>query len=167
MATTRDRRAVARRAPGRLSFSWLGLVGFVLVLVLLAVALVQARQFALLRQAVQMGDDYVVPLVFQAEIEQLRLHEQWRRAADERVPLDTETLRLRYEIWVSRVELLDGQNTQRLIEGQDDHQQTLQQVRDFIAAADKALGPAPTAALDRDFVTALAPQLEALTAPMH
>ena len=79
-----------------------------LVLVLLAVALVQARQFTLLRQAVQPGDDYVVLMVYQAEIEQLRLRDQWQRAADDRLPLDEDALRLRYEIWVSRVELLRG-----------------------------------------------------------
>ena len=167
MATAEDRRALGGPPRGWLRFSWLGLVGFVLVLVLLAVALVQARQFALLRHAVQVGDDYVVPMVFQAEIEQLRLRDQWQRAADERLPLDADALRLRYEIWISRVELLDGGNARRLIDGQDGHLPTLQQLRDFIAAADRALGPTPTAPLDRDFVRALLPQLEALTAPMH
>ena len=93
----------ARHTP---RLTWLGLVGFGLMLALLAVALVQARQFALLRQAVQVGDDYSVLTVFQAEIEYLRLREQWRSAADERVPLDEQALKLRYEIWVSRVELL-------------------------------------------------------------
>jgi len=63
--------------------SWLGLVGFGLVLALLAVALVQARQFALLRHAVQTGDDYSVLTIFQAETEYLRLREQsWRLRLD-------------------------------------------------------------------------------------
>ena len=60
MATAEDRRALARHPQDRLRYSWLALTGFVLVLVLLAVALVQARQATLLRQVVQAGDDYVV-----------------------------------------------------------------------------------------------------------
>ena len=147
MATAQDRRALEREATGWPSFRSLAVVGFVLVLVLLAVALVQARQFAVLRQAVQEGDDYVVPMVFQAETEQLRLRDQWQRAADDRLPLDVDALRLRYEIWVSRVELLHGEKTQRLIEEQDGYQQTLQQTADFIQAADRALGPTPELAL--------------------
>jgi hypothetical protein len=165
MATADDRRALTS-AP-RLRFSWLGLVGFGLALALLAVALVQARQFALLREAVQAGDDYVVPMVFQSETEQLRLLDQWRQAVDERVPLDERALHLRYEIWVSRVELLRGASTLRLIEANSGYQQTLKQIEDFVAAADRALGPTPAVALERGFLSALLPDLEALTAPMH
>jgi len=165
MATADDRRALTP-AQG-LHLSWLGLVGFGLALALLAVALVQARQFALLREAVQAGDDYVVPMVYQAETEQLRLREQWRQATDERVPLDEAALRLRYEIWVSRVDLLRGASTLRLIEANSGHQQTLKQIEDFVAAADRALGPTPEVALERGFLEALLPDLEALTAPMH
>ena len=165
MAAADDRRALTP-AP-RLRFSWLGLVGFGLALALLAVALVQARQFALLRQAVQTGDDYVVPMVYQAETEQLLLREQWRRAVDDRVPLDEAALRLRYEIWVSRVELLRGASTLRLIASHSGYQQTLQQIEDFIQTADRALGPTPVVALERGFLGALLPDLEALTSPMH
>jgi len=167
MATAEDRRALKRHPQERLRYSWLALTGFVLVLVLLAVALVQARQATLLRQVVQGGDDYVVLMVYQAETEQLRLRDQWQRAADDRVPLDADMLRLRYEIWVSRIELLRGADLQHLLSGADGDQRTLQQAMDFIQASDRALGPTPEVPLDRAFVRALLPQLEALTAPMH
>jgi len=137
------------------------------VLALLAVALVQARQFTLLRQAVELGDDYVVLMVYQTEVEHLRLRQQWRQAADERVPLDEDTLRLRYDIWVSRVELLQGERTRRLIDAHDGYQQTLQEAQDFIQAADRALGATPQVPLDRAFLAAMLPALEALSAPMH
>lgn len=114
-----------------------------LVLVLLAVALVQARQATLLRQVVQAGDDYVVLMVYQAETEQLRLRDQWQRAADDRVPLDADTLRLRYEIWVSRIELLRSADLQHLLSNPDGDQRTLQQAMDFIQRADLALGRTP------------------------
>ncbi len=167
MAVADDRRRLAR-PPGRPArFSWLGLAGFGLLLALLAVALVQARQFTLLRQAVQLGDDYVVLMVYQAEIEHLRLRLQWRQAADDRQPLDEAALRLRYDIWVSRIDLLQGERTRGLIDADKSHQQTLQAAQEFIRVADRALGATPQLALDRAFVAASLPALEALTTPLH
>ncbi|HLL17732.1 MAG TPA: ATP-binding protein, partial [Rubrivivax sp.] len=147
--------------------SWLGLVGFGLVLALLAVALVQARQFALLRQAVQTGDDYGVLTIFQAETEYLRLREQWRQAADPKVPLDVPALKLRYDIWVSRVDLLHTDRTNRLIRGDEEYRTTLSQAADFIAAADRALGPEPQTEVTHNFVQALQPLLDSLGKAMH
>ena len=147
--------------------SWLGLVGFGLMLALLAVALVQARQFALLRQAVQGGDDYGVLTIFQAETEYLRLREQWREAADENVPLDLVALKLRYDIWVSRVDLLHADKPSRLIQGDDAYRQTMIQADAFVVAADRALGREPETPVSRIFVQALQPALESLGKAMH
>ena len=57
------------RGPARRNWrpSWLGFVGAGLVLALLAVVMVQARQFSLLRQAFDSGSDFGVLTVFQAE----------------------------------------------------------------------------------------------------
>jgi len=167
MAAAHDRRHLAHAAGRPLRVSWLGLAGFGLVLALLAVVLVQARQFSLLRQAVQLGDDYVVLMVYQAETEHLRLRQQWRLAADDRLPLDEDALRLRYEIWVSRVDLLHGERTRRLIDEHEGYQDTLREVQELILRADRALGATPQVPLDRSFVVAMLPMLEGLTAPMH
>ena len=96
MAASDHRRALSGGLLSRLG--WLGLVGGGLVLLLLAVALVQARQFSLLRQLVQSGDEFVQMAIHQHETEYLRLCEQWHQALDDRVPLDDKTLRLRYDI---------------------------------------------------------------------
>jgi|CXWL01.1.fsa_nt_gi signal transduction histidine kinase/DNA-binding response OmpR family regulator len=167
MAAADDRRDLARasRTPPRLS--WLGLVGFGLAVALLAVALVQARQFSLLRQAVQSGDDFAVLSIYEAEAEYLRLREQWRLATDDRLPLDADALRLRYEIWVSRIGLLRTERLGLLLSAREDHQPTMAQVQGFIAGADRALGAAPEAELSRTFVAALLPPLEALGLPIH
>jgi signal transduction histidine kinase/CheY-like chemotaxis protein len=174
MATANHRRELTEGAGAstaaverRPRLSWLGLVGFGLVLALLAVAVVQARQFALLRQAVAMGDDYSVLTIFQAETEYLRLREQWRRAADDREPLDEQALRLRYDIWVSRIDLVQAEKPSRLIRSDDAYRDTLRQAEGFIAAADRALGANPEAPLTRTFVQALLPALEAMGSPMH
>ena len=111
MATEDDRRAVdglhgrAPRAPwgseppggagptqatSPLS-GWFVVTGAVLILTLLAAFFVQARQFALLDQALKGQDDYLVLNLFQLETEYLRLRER---------------LQLRYDIFVSRIGLL-------------------------------------------------------------
>ena len=45
-------------------------------------------------------------MVYQAETEFLRLQNQWRLASDGASAPDVEALRLRYDIWVSRIGLL-------------------------------------------------------------
>ena len=121
-------------------FSWLGLIGFGLLLALLGVALVQARQFSLLKQAVRTGDDFVVLTVYQVEIEYLRLREIWRQSTTEYGPSTARDLKLRYDIWVSRVQLLDGARPQKLIAEHPEYRDTLLDMHRFIALADTALG---------------------------
>jgi hypothetical protein len=168
MATANDRRAV-ERGPGtdRLRLSWLGVIGLGLVLALVAAAFVQGRQYTLLRQALQSGDDYSVLMVYQAESEYLRLREAWRRALDEREPFDAEALRLRYEIWVSRVDLLGAERPRQLITAHPDFAATWRALTAFISEADAAFGREPSTVPDRAFIGRLWPRLDALGPPMH
>jgi signal transduction histidine kinase/ActR/RegA family two-component response regulator/HPt (histidine-containing phosphotransfer) domain-containing protein len=172
MAAENDRRALERRQPTAGAPWWrrvsgLGLIAFGLVIVLLAVALVQARQFALLRQALQSGDDFAVLTIFQSETEYLRLREQWRTAADERVPLDAAALKLRYEIWVSRADQLHQERLRKLIRAGDEYGRTLERIDAFVAGADRAFGEKPDTQPGREFVAALLPLLDDLAAPIH
>ena len=61
--------AADAKAPRRRRISLLGLLGAVLALALAAVALVQARQFAMLNESVAYQDDYAVLSLYQAESE--------------------------------------------------------------------------------------------------
>ena len=171
----------------RRGVSWLRLVGTALALALLAVAVVQARQYALLRQAFEPGADFDVLSIFEAETDYLRLRQQWRVAADERVPLDGAQLQAHYRSWVQRVALLRGDRgrlppvplpaslhaspsaspPEPQITLDDEHGRTLDQVDAFIAGADRALGAAPQTEPSRAFVAALQPALEALDGPIH
>ena len=139
----------------------------VLALVLAAVALVQARQFALLKQSVVYQDDYVVLSLYQVEAEYLRLREYWVRAQYERDSFDRDALQLRYDIWVSRVGLLHNERTARLMVGNDDYVAPLRKMNDFIARADRVLGPTSPRPLDIAELTALQPALDALGGPIH
>ncbi len=157
----------ATHATRQPRFSWLGLVGAGLMLALLAVALVQARQFALLRQALQSGDDYSVLSIFQAETDYLRLREEWRDATDERLALDVPALQLRYDIWISRVDLLRSERPRSLLRDNEEFRAALAEVTSFIRRADVALGRQPAQPPTRGFVAATLPALEALGKPVH
>jgi signal transduction histidine kinase/DNA-binding response OmpR family regulator len=173
MATEVARGAVD--APGPLAakpplprrFTLFGLVGLALALVVAAVALTQARQFALLKQTVVYQDDYVVLSLYQVEAEYLRLRESWVRAIHDRQSLDRSALQLRYDIWVSRVGLLHNERSARLMVGNDDYIEPLQAMDAFIARADQALGNGKPGLPDAAALVALMPQLEALAAPIH
>jgi signal transduction histidine kinase/ActR/RegA family two-component response regulator/HPt (histidine-containing phosphotransfer) domain-containing protein len=177
MATANDRGAldaaigsaaaeVGTAAPAR-RLSWLGLIGIGLSLVLLAVAVLQIRQENLVRQAVQSGDDYVVLMVYQTESEYLRLREQWTLTSRDPSLPDLSALRLRYDIFVSRVELLQGERPQGLVKGHAEHERTIADLRAFIDRADAAFGPDPSRALDVAFLSGLLPELQRLGAPLH
>jgi signal transduction histidine kinase/DNA-binding response OmpR family regulator len=180
MAAADDRRALERDGGDRLRFSWLGAIGLGLVLALLAAVFVQVRQFELLEAATD-GDEYDVLLVYQAEAEYLRLRERWWRIQEpERAggqasdgaatPLNAEereALQLRYEIWVSRVGLLQTAHMRNAMPGDADTRRTLADAAAFIADADRALGNPPAVAPDRAFLAALWPRLEALGPGLH
>jgi signal transduction histidine kinase/CheY-like chemotaxis protein len=142
-------------------------MGAVLALVLAAVALVQARQFTLLKQAVVSQDDYVVLSLYQVEAEYLRLREYWVRAQYERDAFDRDALQLRYDIWVSRVDLLRNERTARLMFGSDDYLGPLREMNDFIARADKVLGANSPRPIDASTLAALQRELDALGEPIH
>ena len=157
--------------PGRSARSgitWLGVVGFGLMLALLAVALVQARQFALLKQAVQPRDDVAVVAVYQAETDFLRLQDQWRLAADERLPLDLGALKKHYDTWVQGVRRLQDSAPQQpgLPDGED-FARHMAELSRFIAGADVGLGERPEVEPTRLFVAARLSALQDLATPMR
>jgi signal transduction histidine kinase/DNA-binding response OmpR family regulator len=147
--------------------SWLGITAIGLATLLMAVSAVQWRQLTLLEQSVSSGDDYVVLQIYQAESEYLRLREQWMRALDDRQPLDAEPLRLRYEIWLSRVDLLHNDSTGRLLALQPDFHATLERIEVFVARANPVFDLPERAAPNRAALAALTPELVSLGAPLH
>ena len=170
MAAADDRGAVEAGTPAAVPArraSWLGVIGAGLGLVLLAVGVVQWRQLTLLEQAVRSNDDYVVLQVYQAEAEYLRLREQWQRALDERQPIDGAALLLRYEIWVSRVELLHNKSTRELLGSAPGFDEVLKRADEFIARADTLFTGPADAPPPRTELAALDGELQSLGAPIH
>jgi hypothetical protein len=142
-------------------------MGVALALVVAAVALVQARQFALLKQTVTDQDDYVVLSLYQVEAEYLRLREQWAQAMHDGGSLDRDALQLRYDIWVSRVGLMHNERTARLMVGNADYAKPLEQMDAFIVRADRLLGTTQPQPVSAAALATLKPGLDALAAPIH
>jgi signal transduction histidine kinase/CheY-like chemotaxis protein len=164
MATQDNRRVVA--GPTSPLSGWFVVTGAVLILTLLAAFFLQARQYALLNQAVKGQDDYLVLNLFQLETEYLRLRERWRQAAAD-PPRAREPLQLRYDIFVSRIGLLQTERAQRVLSESPEYGAALRALRDFVDRGDLYLSPNATAPFSAASMQALLADLEALDAPIH
>jgi signal transduction histidine kinase/DNA-binding NarL/FixJ family response regulator/HPt (histidine-containing phosphotransfer) domain-containing protein len=141
-------------------------VGAVLVLALAAVVYIQTRQFQLLNMTVQYQDDYLQVTFNQLENEYLRLQSQWREAVRENPP-DREKLQLRYDIFISRVALLETERAARVISDRREFDSTVRQLRAFLTRADLYLAEKPRAELTEESLKGLLLELDALNVPIR
>jgi two-component system, sensor histidine kinase len=157
-------------APQRrrwMGVSWPGLLGSLLAVALLAVVLLQARQYSILKTVLQNGHDFGALTLFESETDYLRLLERWRAGAEGREGSQTQALKEQYELWVDRVGLLHGERARTLFDNHPDYRSALAQMDAFIGAADRALGQQPVAQPNADFLLSLLPALQALDEPVH
>ena len=108
---------------------WFGLVGLLLATALLAVTALQVRQYSLLKLAAHSQDEYLVFSLYPLESEYERLRAVWRGQwgdAGENANPDPAALQLRYDIFVSRIALM----------------QTARAARDAVGAEPRAGGGA-------------------------
>jgi len=143
---------------------WFGVTGLLLLATLLAAAFVQVRQYALLNMTVQYQDDYLVLSLYQVEIEYLRLREQLQHDLDEP---GSPALQLRYDIFVSRIGLLDNPRSERLLASRPESAEVVNALQAFTRKADLYLGPAPGGALSPQAARALQAELATLGEPVH
>ena len=153
-----------QRLPRRL---WLVIVGAALVVVLLAVAYVQWRQYKLLDNTAQFQHDGLGWSFSQLETEHLRLRNEMQKALDDSRPFDAAAVQLRYDIFVSRIGLVDHARAQRVMLKEPIYGPALSKVRDFVLQADHFLGEAPEQPLNRAAVVQLLPQIDSLGVPLH
>jgi hypothetical protein len=118
----------------------IGATALLLALALAAVAWVQARQHRLLGESVRYQDEYLQISLNQLQAEYLRLRNALHQSLEQR-PLDTTALQMRYDIFVSRVDLLDAGRTARLVESMAAYNEVVSEVQAFVARADRSLGP--------------------------
>lgn len=151
----------------RLRLSWLSLIGGALALSLVVAVLVQARQYALLRHALQVSDGQVVQVVHEVQVETLRLREQWRQAADGVQPWDGDAVRSHYARWRAAADNLQSDLPQALLADDAAYAQVRADFEHFSAMTDASLGSPALLPLNRSFVAGLLPALERLDAPLQ
>jgi two-component system, sensor histidine kinase len=137
-----------------------------LLAALAAIGWTQWRQHRLLDSTVQYQDDYLQISLAQLQIEYLRLHGALQTAAQAAVP-DRDAVQLRYDIFVSRVDLLSSPRVQRVVPNSAELQRVLAQIKAFISEADRCLGPAASAPFDNAAVRSMLAQMEPINAPIH
>ncbi len=152
---------------------WFAIVGLMLVVAVLAASFVQISQRALLGQALLNQDDYLVLSLYPLEGEYERLRALWRaqlalppgKAA---APEETrQALQLRYDVFVSRVSLMQTARARRLLSAVPQGQALADGLVRFISVGDDYLGQAPKAGLDSAAAQGLLEQLDALGEGLH
>jgi signal transduction histidine kinase/CheY-like chemotaxis protein/HPt (histidine-containing phosphotransfer) domain-containing protein len=147
--------------------TWLFAVVGVLVLVLLAVAYVQWRQFKLLDTAAHFQNDALGWSFSQLETEQLRLRNQLQLYLDDPLQHGADKVQMRYDIFVSRVGLVDHERAAGIMRDQPAYVPAMAQVRAFVKTADRYLGESPARPFDPTAGAELVGLLEALNVPLH
>jgi two-component system, sensor histidine kinase len=153
----------AAQARNRI-YVWAGALA--LVLALAAVAWTQWRQHRLLDTTIQYQNDFLQISLAQLQLEYLRLHGALQDAAYAAAP-DRETVQLRYDIFVSRVDLLESERMQRVAPDLAEYRRILAIVKAFVEEADRLLGPGAGAPLDSAAARTLLMRMEPLNAPIH
>jgi signal transduction histidine kinase/DNA-binding response OmpR family regulator len=156
-------------APRR---AWLAMLATTLVLALLAAVYVQWRQYDLLDSSVHYQNDALGWSFFQLETEHLRLRNQMHIALadlslEQSRAAASEALQNRYDIFVSRISLVDHERAARIMPDHGIYTQAMLQVRAFVAEADRYLGEKPVAALDVAALRQLLVRLDGLSVPLH
>ena len=146
--------------------AWFGVIGLLLLATLLAAVFVQVRQQALLNLTVQDQDEYSALNLFQVEVEYLRLRERLRVAA-QAMPSEPSELQLRYDIFLSRTDLLHTVRARQLLGSASSSATTLGEIDAFVAHADHFFGPRQRATLDSASAQQLLAELERIGMPIH
>jgi signal transduction histidine kinase/ActR/RegA family two-component response regulator len=149
---------------------WYALAALLLVLLLGGVGWLQTRSLSLLNGSVLYEGDNLLWSFYQLDSEYLRLREQLRVLAVEpdahKARRQTDALRERYEIFVSRISLIEPERMSQVVSGIDGQPAMLQRLRAFVAQADAIVTSGPEV-LDPARCRALLAQFEPLAEPLH
>jgi two-component system, sensor histidine kinase len=145
---------------------WVAALALLLALALAAVAWTQWRQHRLLDSTVQYQSDNLQISLSQLQVESLRLRAALQEAASAAMP-DRDNVQLRYDIFISRVDLLGSEKVQRMVPDPAEFDRVLAGVKAFVREGDRLLGPAANAPFDAAAARALLQRLQPLDAPIH
>jgi signal transduction histidine kinase/CheY-like chemotaxis protein len=146
---------------------WLSVIGAALALALVGAAYLQWKQYQLLDGTTQFQNDALGWSFFQLEAEHLRLRSDLQQALADPAGPARERLQLRYDIFVSRLGLVDHERAARIMNSQPIYETTMTQVRGFVGYADRFFAERSQAPLTQAALGELMSRLDALSVPLH
>ena len=153
-------------ASSRLPTSRVGRLMALMVVLLTAIfggiGWLQTQSLALLNANVVYQGDNIVWSFFQLETESLRLGQALHDAATATQPAPFEDLRQRYEIFVSRISLVEPQRTREVMPELEVQRQVLARIKGLVARMDLVLGSEGPALVDPSQIRALAEEFESI-----
>ena len=162
------RGAVQRRSGAlRRQNRWLLVTGLGLVLAFAAIAWVQWRQVMLLSATVRHEGDNLVWSFFQLESEFLQLRETLREAQAQPGADADERVRLRFELFASRLPLVSPERVQPLAEMGADHAPTWALLQAFVVAHEGLLAESASQPLTASAIAAVLTDLAPLRVAVH
>ncbi len=146
---------------------WALAVSAVLIAVFVAIGCVQTRQSKLLERTIYYNEENISWIFFQLEQEFLALRDSLRQA--ERYPrnINPEALRQRYEIFVSRISLVQSMQISPIVAPVPEHARTVGLIRQFIDHADAFLSENARSPLKPEVIVQLLSKMETLSEPIH
>ncbi|ALT77639.1 ATP-binding protein [Paucibacter sp. KCTC 42545] len=100
------------------------------------VAMLQHRQTELLNATGRYEEDYLAWSLFQLEAEFLKLQLSLQQALDSQSPIDAEQVEQRFEIFVSRINLIESEYAAKMLRGSPNYDATLARCKRFVQWAD-------------------------------
>lgn len=155
------------KTPQRSYSAWrsLILIGATLACVFAGVAYIQVRQADMLNTAARYEGDNIVWAYFQLETESMRLQTTIEHVLNHEQ--DRAELQERYDIFVSRVGVVDHGLYSSLLDGTQEYQQARPKLDAFIRKADAYFGRQSGAELELDGLRRLDTELDLLSGPLH
>lgn len=153
---------VAARAPTSRVGRLMVLMVVMLSAVFGGIGWLQTQSLALLNANVISQGDNIVWSFFQLETESLRLGRLLHDAADAQRGADEDALRERYEVFVSRISLVEPQRTREVMPELEVQRQVLDQLRTLVERMDLVIGPEAPKPIDPVRVRAFLPEFEAV-----
>ena len=160
--------ATPSAAPRALpSGRWAIAVTAVLLIVFLAIGWIQMRQVRQIDTTVYYTEENISWVFSQLELEYVSLRDSLRQA--ERYPenIDPAALRERYEIFVSRIPLVQPAQISRMVAPQPVHVRTVALIKQFIDQADPWLSENASTTLNPGLIARLLREMEPLGEPIH
>jgi signal transduction histidine kinase/DNA-binding response OmpR family regulator len=146
---------------------WLWGAGLSILLAVMVAGVLQWRQYELLDSTTQYNNDALGWSFLQIEIEQLRLRNRVQAALAEPGPDDREALQTRYDVFVSRIGLVDHERAASIMRDEARYAPAMDKLRAFIGSADRYFGSKPALPLTPEAMRGLLVQLDMLGGPLH